>query len=327
MKIRTLALAALAFASQSAMATTDLYWCDGCNEVLAAQQHGTGYQKYIFIGNLKNKTLHKYFTYWVQDESGQNPDCEDTGIKCGHFVTVNKTSSITSSEKKAFNSLVSFYYDAPVGWKKHKYLQIVNPVNPSMQVMAQLGVEKRTLSNGQLLNEDGNPYEVVTDYPNPNASVFDVINQGPVQNDMIGWAGTHYSSATFAELINDLGLFHVTNADAPPTVEWTIKFADKSMISITMDFKSSAHKWTIKPNSAFDARNNSIPRNMNEVAAGPVGSREIFDYTRPGPSGDLNRLLSQLRGMGVPVSGSTGAVLACVRTPSGVSCSRYLRIP
>lgn len=317
--------------SGHAVASTDLFWCNGCTtaqKMGMAKINGAGASKTLFIGDITTKTLNKYLTYYVQDTPGTNPKCDPDAGHCGHWETSDQSSSVSSSELSIFNSLVNFYSTAPVGWKKFRYYQIVNPVNPSLAMVEEVsrsyGVS--SISNGMIVAASGNPYEVVTNYPEPTINAFDVVYQGPQQNYLLGFAGTHYGSATFSEVMNDLAIFHVVDSSAVPTIEETYRFADGSLISVVMDYKTTAHKWSIKPHSAYDKYNNSIPQNQDEVASGPNGTREVFDYSKPGATGDLNRLLSQLRGMGLSVQGS-GLIIACTRIGGAPVCQAYTNTP
>lgn len=320
------ALAALLLGSPSVMATNNLYWCNGCNETYTAPLVGTGSTKIVYMGNIQNKTLHKYLVYWVSEDPRRNPDCEPDGGSCGHFATVNQTSSITQAEKQAFGSIVRFYYQAPIGWQKHQYFQIASSTNQSVR-SARRVMQSRLITKDIQSAGDGGPYEVITNYPTPNSTVFDVVVQGPAQNNLLGWAGTNFVSSTYRDALESASLFHVVNLDSQPKLEWTIKFQDNSLISLVMDYSSSAHKWQIKPLSAYDSHNNSIPMNIDEIAHGPVGTREVFDFRNS--SDDLSRFLNHLNLMGVTIAGKAqGAIIGCTReSVNGVNCTRFLQIP
>lgn len=310
-----------------------LYWCNGCTP---AQMQATAENApqvalssgYTWVGNIQSKSLKKYLTYYSSYTHETDPKCPIDAGPCSRWTTVDKSSEITAQELASFNARVSFYNESPIGWNKSIDYQIVNQANPS-RAMVDLAYEKygvSTITNGMIISRKGTTFNAVTDFPNPNKTAFDMVYQGPSQNMLFDYAKNNTKAAAFyLGFMSGMASFDVADATAIPTIEETYHFTDGSRISVVYERNGGIDRWVIVPGSAYDAQNNSIPQNLDEVAKGPNGSREIFDY-RTSHDESFDRMMSQLRNMGLTVSGN-GLVIACTRIAGAPSCHAYMNIP
>lgn len=172
----------------------------------------------------------------------------------------------------AIDTGMDFYNAAPVGWKKH----VIAYTNRS--------------SANSIFSK------------NPFATVFDVVNAGRNQNDLVDWlnSGTDFGSDAYLAVgwvSTGFGMFRAVDASATPGVEGTIYFEDGSRVDAYFD--KATLKLKLDPSTARDSHNNTVPYLGADGKIHGIGGE--VDFHGSGNPADMNNYLNQLASLGVPV--------------------------
>lgn len=302
-----------------------IHWCDGCDgtqeRALVYSFNGNGNlgRFAYYIGNLNERTLHKYvFDVHVLLP---NPGCTNhkgcIPMSVGHeskdnVITPQFDTEVTlypaeveGDIVEAFNNAVQFYYTEPMGWKKEYDVQFVDSSNP------QSSAYKKFYRDGTFVpqaNSVGNmgPLQTVpvVDFPDPNANVYDVAVIGAKQNQFLDYfltpGGEQFKVASgyLLKIFSYVGLF---NADNLPVNVINVSFADGSKVTIKLDISTTSPRYVIDENSGRDSHNNFVPIRQSQLQ----DKRSTFSFGGEGNPHDRSSSYQQLRGLGVdmgPVS-------------------------
>jgi hypothetical protein len=141
------------------------------------------------------------------------------------------------------------------------------------------------------------------DYSSSLQSVYDVIDAGPRQNQLLDWLNGGSSWSTDAYLLTGwvrtgFAMFHLVDLSAAPTLGGTIHFADGSQVDGYYD--NVTGKIKIDPDSARDSHHNSVPYLGSDGRIHNLGGQHEFDATTGNPA-DIQNFLDQLSLLHVPI--------------------------
>jgi len=224
----------------AAVASADLYWCDGCTPeqekaMLAQAEHGRSWSE-VYVGDPSARTLHKY----------------GVARSWGQALPYDVRRKGTEPEvESAFAQLLRFHDTAPRGWKKAYTLRIVDSAR-----------EATDYFNRQVIP--------VFDYPEPAVSVYDVLDdvrqrryfEGYVQADILRRIPLDLSITR-----RSLSYLRTIDGARSPAVSVQVQFADGSRIAARLDIADGLMV-KIDERSARDPRNRAV--SAMPAAAGDV---------------------------------------------------------
>lgn len=286
--------------STHAIATTQLLYCNGCTggakQTAAMNTHFVGN---VYVGDTATQEVDAFSVYSDINDS-VTPHVREWYADA--FVPVDPYLSTV-------NSAITFYKASPVGWKK------------SMK-----------LTSAGVLSGTGASY-TGTPYPDQTKNVYNVIDSGVDQNNLLNWTSSSMqamiSDFLRGQLVRLTSEFHVVDQNALPSITVTITFADTSKINVLVDYSTSPTSYTIDPKSGRDSHNNNVPATKQAATCSTGGQNGICTYDFDGPGNPTDRQHWQQRMilLGVQVSGGpgSGGKWACVVTGEGentvYSCS------
>ena len=324
---RYLLACGLVMASYRAFAV-DLHWCDGCsaedkkNKVTQLTADMGTFD--FYIGDLADRSIHKY-----QLARGYaQPPCRGPGCnqqQKTRVLTYVYDKDVEPEIADAYGKLIAFHDSAPVGWKKLYEIQIVdvsNPMSPGY---------KAFFDNGKLLSPKIPTFfhglinlTPVMDYPDPNINVYDVINDGPKQNNFLNHimnTTTQRLNANMTYLDKILSTFRIIDSTRIPDVAVQVRFSDGGKITALLDTSTTVAKYKIDPESARDSHNNTVPVEHKQLQRGIIQ----FDFRGPGAAYDQPNMGSQLHRFHVDMSqippGRTH--YSCSALGNSVTCTIY----
>ncbi|TLY50195.1 MAG: hypothetical protein E6K53_11335 [Gammaproteobacteria bacterium] len=283
-----------------------------------AAKNATGPSGTVYVGNVTARIVQAYNVYTETDDSHY----PYTHVKIADPV------SGTSPYQDVGNSLIAFYYSAPVGWSKSYAADLDGNVAASSALLA-VKAQAAKSTTVRVTNRSGaKPQGLYSPYPNSNINVYDIINPGVGQNNLTDWAsglaGT-FMNGFGQDLVNLAATFKLADLSHDYKIEIQINFNDGSHITLKEDFSTTNPKITVDPTSGRDSHNNNVP-SMTDPNAGI----STYDFSGPGNPTDYWNWRSQMALLGfqisdTPSSGTHG--WACTVTGSGpsavYSCRQY----
>ena len=226
-RVMTLSVCLLAC---TAVASADLYWCDGCTPeqekaMLARAEHGRAWSE-VYVGDPSTRTLHKY----------------GVARSWGQALPYDVRRKGTEPEvESAFAQLLRFHDTTPRGWKKAYVLRIVDAAKDGTDYF----------------NRQAIP---VFDYPEPGISVYDVLDdvrqrryfEGYVQADILRRIPLDLGITR-----RSLAYLRTTDIARSPAVSVQVQFADGSRIVAQLDIADGLMV-KIDERSARDPRNRAV---------------------------------------------------------------------
>ena len=290
-----------------------IHWCDGCSldqekAAVVALTGKTGTFNY-YIGNLQARTIHKYrlVREWLMPPCSGHPDhseCQpeestDEDSPHGKTMTSVNDKPVEGDIAEAFRNAVLFYYTEPVGWRKYYEVQIIDPSNPSSSVY------KKFYRNGKFPPQDKPLGSIgpsqsmpVMDFPDPNATVYDVVVMGAKQDQFLDFflspGGQQFKVAS-SYLLRVLSFFSIFDADKLPANVILVKFADGGQITISLDSRTTRPHYVIDKTSARDSHGNFVPVRQEQLE----GERSEFSFLGTGNVNDRPNMWRQLNGLGI----------------------------
>lgn len=326
--LRTLGLiVATALISTTATAkVTDskIRWCDGCSaeqeKDMVRNFTGENGTFEYYIGNLQAQTLHKYQLARGWDEPpctglpGVDPNCQ---VPWSHskpasgtpvspqqkIITYVYDEPVEGDIAEAFENAMNFYYTEPLGWRKLYEVQLIDPSTPSSASYKRYYRDGKFVPQNKPLDTIG-PLQTtpVVDFPDPNATVYDVVVVGAKQNQFLDYflqPGNQQFKVASTYLLKVLSYVKLFDADKLPANVIAVKFADGSQITITLDSRTTSPRYVIDEKSARDSHGNVVPVRQEQIQ----GVRSEYSFGGAGNESDRPNMWHQLHGLGADMGG------------------------
>lgn len=340
----TLALMVSVISVSAAAQTTDpkVHWCDGCSVEqekdtvkTLTDQMGTFY---YYVGNLSAKTIHKYTLARGWDTppcSGRagDPNCipplstNGRVTPAGKILTYVYDNVVEGDVADAFGNAMQFYFTEPVGWKKQYDVQFVDSSNP------QSTGYKKFYRDGHFMPQASSPGTIgpmqvvpVIDFPDPNATVYDIAVIGAKQNQFLDYflspGGQQFQVAS-NYLLKVASFVRLFDAEKLPATVINVVFSDGSKIRIALDASTTSPHYIIDESSGRDSHGNFVPIRQSQLQ----GVRSTFSFDGVGNPNDRPNSYQQLRGLGIDMGGVSDGAESWGCGPSanggaGVTCTQ-----
>ena len=314
------AIALLSTATTAQVTDDKIRWCDGCSveQEKDMVQNFTGENGTFeyYIGNLHARTIHKYQLArgWDQPPcSGRpgDPNCQapwslPSGAPVSpqqKIVTYVYDKPVEGDIAEAFDNAMQFYYTEPVGWKKLYEVQIVDTTDPSSASYKQFYRHGKFVPQNKPLDTIG-PLQTtpVVDFPDHNATVYDVVVIGAKQNQFLDYflqPGNQQFKVASTYLLKVLSYVKLFDSDKLPANVITVKFADGSQVTVTLDSSTTSPRYVIDEGSARDSHGNFVPVRQEQLQ----GVRSEYSFGGAGNGNDRPNMWHQLHGLGADMGG------------------------